>query len=117
MTYESLFALIAGLLSTVGAIIAMVNWMNSRFERLSHRIESVQHSQSVKDTELRSQIEILEYRANENTNLISHRTERFQSADKDIHARITEEVRRLSSQIEQLQGYMTKQGFIPRDRE
>lgn len=117
MTYDALFALIGGLLPTIGAIIAIVNWMNARHERLAHRIESVQHQQSITDAELRNQLEIIEYRINANTELIKHRTDRLQEGGKDLHTRITEEVRRLASQIDQQNGYLTKHGFKPRENE
>lgn len=90
--------------------------MQSRFEKLSHRIESVQHLQSIRDTQIEGKLDNFELRINGNKELIGHRTTRFQESDQALHNRLTEEVQRINAQLEQFRGYLEKHGFQTRDR-
>lgn len=110
---QSIFlGVLGGLIPMAAAIVAVVNWINSRFDVLKSRQQEGDAKQAIEIEKLRAKIEscrasgindreMAEYRINGNTELIQHRTERF---CKELEAL----EKRLSTELEEVKGYLAR---------
>jgi hypothetical protein len=104
-------------LPTLGAIAAAAWFFWMRFQNLEQRLRKIE----TEDLKLHSTLErsrsaavsdreMLEYRVNENTNLINHRTQRFTEALEKLETRMLQE-------IFELKGFLERTTeFVPRNR-
>jgi len=104
-------------LPTLGAIAAAAWFFWMRFQNLEQRLRKIETEDlKMHSTLERSRLaaisdrEMLEYRVNENTNLIKHRTQRFTDALEKLETRVFQE-------IAELKGFLEKTTeFVPRNR-
>lgn len=98
-TQALIYGVIGGLISIAGTAIAVSNWINARFDLLKTRLieseklhalefEKIRGDQSLGRAGEISHFDLLEYRINSNTELINHRTQRFQAEIKALDERV-----------------------------
>lgn len=102
---SALLSLLTGILTIVGTTIAVSNYLNNRFSELTRDMSNLVTEQAVDAVQLREKLELLEYRINANTELINHRTSRFEKKmeeNKVIEKERVEAVKFVSNQSQEL---------------
>lgn len=103
---QVLIGIVTGIIAIVGSILKVQKDLDKRFDDLGNKLHRYNTDQQVEWTRIYSKIENHSYLINANTELINHRTQRFQANYEELR-----------EEIKELQGFLNKnQGFAIRRR-
>jgi hypothetical protein len=111
MNESEILAYALALSGVVGTAIAVSRNLDSRFNALRKELQELYKAIGVNAANDINKVEMLEYRINENTNLIQHRTQRFTTELSRLKHELT-------AQVNDVKGYLERNSdFIPRKRD
>lgn len=103
---EQIFSVITAIITIATVVLSIRNAIDAKFSELKRELHDFSVEQSVDSAVWKEKIEHLEYRVHANTELINHRTRRYEEGMRNLDDITQERLKRLEMVIDESRSIM-----------